>query len=176
MTYSFPVLEPFCCSMPSSNYCFLTCIQISQMAHQVVWYFHLLKNFLHFILIHTVKGFGVINKAEVDIFLELSCFFDDPVNCMGPLVSVIAAAFGDGGNQLALLCLLQVSTACNIVHQWSRRIKYPSYRNNSLLESHFQFSSVHSVVSDSLRPDESQHARAPCPSPTPRIHSDSLSI
>ena len=70
------------------------------MAHQVVWYFHLLKNFLHFILIHTVKGFGVINKAEVDIFLELSCFFDDPVNCMGPLVSVIAAAFGDGGNQL----------------------------------------------------------------------------
>ena len=143
------------CSMPSSNYCFLTCIQISQMAHQVVWYFHLLKNFLHFILIHTVKGFGVINKAEVDIFLELSCFFDDPVNCMGPLVSVIAAAFGDGGNQLALLCLLQVSTACNIVHQWSRRIKYPSYRNNSLLESHFQFSSVHSVVSDSLRPDES---------------------
>ena len=48
------------------------------MAGQVVWYSHLLKNFLQFVVIHTVKGFGVVNKAEVDVFLELSCFFDDP--------------------------------------------------------------------------------------------------
>ena len=46
----------------------------------MVWYFHLLKNFPQFIVIHTVKGFGIVNKAEVDVFLELSCFFDDPVD------------------------------------------------------------------------------------------------
>ena len=56
----------------------MTCIQISQEAGQVVWYSHLLKNFPEFVVIHTVKGFGVVNKAEVDVFLELSCFFNDP--------------------------------------------------------------------------------------------------
>ena len=55
--------------------CFLTCIQISQEAGQVVWYSHLFKNVQEFVVIHTVKGFGIVNKAEVDIFLELSCFF-----------------------------------------------------------------------------------------------------
>ena len=43
----------------------------------MVWYSHLLKNFPHFGVIHTVKGFGIVNKAVVDVFLELSCFFDD---------------------------------------------------------------------------------------------------
>ena len=71
-------LEPVCCSMSSSNCCFLTCIQISQEAGQVVWYSHLLKNFPQFVVIHTVKAFGIVNKAEIDAFLELSCFFDDP--------------------------------------------------------------------------------------------------
>ena len=71
--------------MSSSNCCFPTCIQISQEAGQVVWYFHLL-NFPQFVVIHTVKGFGVINKTEVDVFLELSCFFDAPVN-VGNLIS-----------------------------------------------------------------------------------------
>ena len=52
----------------------------------MVWYSHLLKNFPQFIVIHTVKGFGVVNKAEIDVFLELSCFFDDPVN-VGNLIS-----------------------------------------------------------------------------------------
>ena len=52
----------------------------------MVWYSHLLKNFPQFIVIHTVKGFGIINKAEVDVFLELSCFFDDPVD-VGNLIS-----------------------------------------------------------------------------------------
>ena len=78
--YSFPNLEPVCCSMSSSNCCFLTCIQISQEAIKVVRYSHLLKNFPKFIVIHTVKGFGIVNKAEVDVFLELSCFFDDPTD------------------------------------------------------------------------------------------------
>ena len=45
----------------------------------MVWYSHLLKNFPQFIVIHTAKGFGIVNKAEIDVFMELSCFFDDPV-------------------------------------------------------------------------------------------------
>ena len=72
--------------MASSNCCFLTCIQISQEAGQVVWYFHLLKNFPQFVVIHTVKGFGIVNKAELDVFLELSCFFDDLTD-VGNLIS-----------------------------------------------------------------------------------------
>ena len=66
--------------MSSSNCCFLTCIQFSQEAGQVVWYSHLFQNVPQFVVIHIVKGFGIVNKAEVDVFLELSCFFDDPVN------------------------------------------------------------------------------------------------
>ena len=66
--------------MSSSNCCFLTCIQVSQEAGQVVWYAHLLQNLPQFIVIHTVKGFGIVNKAETDVFLELSWFFDDPAD------------------------------------------------------------------------------------------------
>ena len=71
---------PVCCSMYSSNCCFLTCIQISQEAGQVVGYSHLFKNFKLFVVIHTVIGFGIVNKAEIDVFPELSCFFNDPTN------------------------------------------------------------------------------------------------
>ena len=79
-TYSFSYLEPACFSMSGSNCCFLTCIQVSQEASQVVWYSHLFQNFPQFIVIHTVEGFHVVNKAEIYVFLELSCFFDDPVD------------------------------------------------------------------------------------------------
>ena len=72
--------------MSSSNCCFLTCIQIYQEAGQMVWYSQLLKNFPQFIVIHTVKGFGIVNKAEIDVFLELSCFFHDPAH-VGNLIS-----------------------------------------------------------------------------------------
>ena len=78
--YSFSHWEPVCCSMSSSNCCFLTCIQVSQEAGQGVWYSHLFQNFPQFIVIHTVKGFGRVNKAEIDVFLELSCFFHDPAD------------------------------------------------------------------------------------------------
>ena len=84
--YSFSYLEPVCCSMSSSNCCFLTCIQVSQEAGQVVWYSHPFQNFPQFIVIHTLKGFGIVNKAEIDIFLELTCFFDDPAD-VGNLTS-----------------------------------------------------------------------------------------
>ena len=72
--------------MSSSNCCCLTWIQISQEAGQVVWYSHLFQNFPQFIVIHTVKGFGIVNKAEIDVFLELSCFFYDPTD-VGNLIS-----------------------------------------------------------------------------------------
>ena len=78
--YSFSYLEPVCCSMSSSNRCFLTCIQVSQEAGQVVWYSHLFQNFPQFIVIHTVKGFSIVNKADTDVFLELSCLFNDPAD------------------------------------------------------------------------------------------------
>ena len=52
----------------------------------MIWYSHLFKNFSQFFVIHTVKGFGIVNKAEVDVFLELSCSFDDPVD-VGILIS-----------------------------------------------------------------------------------------
>ena len=82
-----------CCSMSSSNCCSLTCIQISQETDQVIWYSHLLKNFSQFIVIHTVIGFGIVNKAEIDVFLKLSCFFYDPAD-VGNLISGSSALHG----------------------------------------------------------------------------------
>ena len=84
--YSFTCLEPVCCPMSISNCCFLACIQLSQEAGQVVWYSHLFQNFSQFIVIRTVEGFGVVNKAETDVFLELACLFDDPED-VGNLIS-----------------------------------------------------------------------------------------
>ena len=78
LTYSFSYLEQVHCSMSASTCCFLTCIQISQEVGQMVWYSHLFKSFPQFVVIHTVKGFGIVNKAKVHIFLEFSCLFDDP--------------------------------------------------------------------------------------------------
>jgi len=68
----------------------LTYIQITQEAGQVVWYSHLFQNFPQFVVTHTVKGFGIVNKTEVDVFLELSCFFNDPVD-VGNLISSSSA-------------------------------------------------------------------------------------
>ena len=84
--YSFPYLEPVCCTMSGSNCWFLTYIQISQEVGKVVWYSHYFKNFPQFVIIHTVKGFGIVNKTEVEVFLELSCFFNDPMD-IGNLIS-----------------------------------------------------------------------------------------
>ena len=74
--------------MSSSNCCFLTCISVSQEATKVVWYSHVSKNFPQFVVIHTIKGFAVINEA--DVFLEFSCFFYDPVD-FGNLISSSSA-------------------------------------------------------------------------------------
>ena len=64
----------------------MTCIQVSQETGKVIWYSLLFKNFPQFVVIHTVKGFGIVNEAEIDVFLELSCFFDDPAD-VGNLIS-----------------------------------------------------------------------------------------
>ena len=77
-------MVPICCSMSGSDCCFLTCIQLSQEAGKVVWYYHHFKNFPQFVLIYTVKGFSKVNEA--DVFLEFSCFFYDPVD-VGTLIS-----------------------------------------------------------------------------------------
>ena len=78
---SFPVH----CSMSSSNCC-LTCIQLLQEAGKVVWYSHLFKNFPQFVVIHTVKVFSIASEAKVDVFLEFSCFFYDPID-VGNLIT-----------------------------------------------------------------------------------------
>ena len=138
--YSFSYLEPVCCSMSSSNFCFLTCIQISQEASQVVCYSHLFQNFPQFIEIHTVKGFGIVtrpfryelNKFPYDFTVEVTNKFKG--------LGLVDRELKDLWTEV-----------CNIVQI-----------------SSVQFSC--SVVSDSLRPHETQHARPPCPSQTPGVY------
>ena len=68
LMYSFCNFEPVCCFMSDANGCFVTCIQVSLEADKVVCYSHLFKNIPQFLVIHTVKGFGIVSKAEVDVF------------------------------------------------------------------------------------------------------------
>ena len=84
--YSFPNLEPACCSMSGSSCSFLTYTQIYQKVGKVVWFSHLLENFTQFVVIRTVKGFSIVNKEAVDVFLEFSCFYCDPTD-VGDLIS-----------------------------------------------------------------------------------------
>ena len=133
--------------MSSSNGCFFTYIQISQEVGQVVWYSHLFKNFPQFVVIHTGKGFSIVNRAEVDVFLELSCFFDDPMD-VGNLISGSSAfsksSWTSGSSwftyyrSLAWRILSITLLACERKWKWSRL-----------------------VVSDSLRPHGQQHASFP---------------
>ena len=104
--YFFPDLEPVCCSMSSSNCCFLTCIEISQEAGQVVRHSHLFQNFPQFIVIHTVKGFGIVNKTEIDVYLELSCFFDDPTD-VGNLTSGLQIIYRANQNRRIINVFLE---------------------------------------------------------------------
>ena len=73
----------------------------------MVWYSHLFQNFPQFIVIHTVKGFDIVDKAEIDIFLELSCFFDDPAN-VGNLISGSSAFFKTSLNIWKFMVLLSI--------------------------------------------------------------------
>ena len=84
--YSFLNFEPVHCSMSGSTCSFLTCLQVSQEIGKVIWYSHLFKNFLQFVVSHTVIGFSVVFEAEIDVFLKFSCFFYDPAD-IGNLMS-----------------------------------------------------------------------------------------
>ena len=99
--YSFPNLEPVCCSMSSSNCYFLTCIQVSQEAGQVVWYSHLFQNFPQFIVIHTVKGFGIVNKAEIVFWNSLPFSMIQHMLAIWPLVPLpfLKPAWTSGSSQ-----------------------------------------------------------------------------
>ena len=90
--YSFPNLEAVS-SISGPNCCFLTCIQISQEAGKVVWYFSLLKNILQLVVIHTVKGFQVINKAKVDFFFPGTLLLFSMIQCILAVWSLVPLPF-----------------------------------------------------------------------------------
>ena len=192
--------------MSSSNCCFLTCLQVSQEAGQVVWYSHLLQNFPQFIVIHTVEGFGIVNKAEIDVFLELSCFFNDPVD-VSNLISGSSAFSKTSLNiwKFPVHILLKpglenfkhhfssVWDECNcavvwaffgvaFLWGWNENGTFPVLwpLGSPIKCVQFRFSSVqfsHSVwTGDSLRPHGLQHARPPCLSLTPGIYSNSCPL
>ena len=138
--------------MSSSNCCFLTCIQISQEAIQVVWYSHLFQNFLHFVVIHTVKSFGIVNKAEIDVFLELSCFFDDPVD-VGNLISGSSAFSKTSLNNWKFMVHVLLKPGLeNFEHYFTSGCCYCW---------------VTSVVANSVQPHRWQPTRLPCPWDSP---------
>ena len=84
--HAFPNFELVRCSMSGSNCCFSACIQVFLEAGKVVWYSHLLKNLPLLVVMHIIKGFGIVNEAEVDVVLEFPCFFCDPMDA-GNLIS-----------------------------------------------------------------------------------------
>ena len=91
--YCFPNCESVSSSMFSSNCCFLTHIQLSRGTGKVVWYSHIFKNFPQCVVIHTVKGFSIVNEAEVDDILEFPCFLHDPR--MKAILSLVPLPLGN---------------------------------------------------------------------------------
>ena len=166
--YSFSYLEPVCCSMSSSNCCFLTCIQVSQEAGQVVWYSHLFQNFPQFIVIHTVKGFGIVNKAEIGLYSVQFSSVQFSRSAMSrlsatPWIAAHQASLSITNSQSLLRLISMIHT-----------VKCFTIVNKAEIGLYsVQFSSVQSRP-DSLRPHESQHTKPPCPSPTPVVYSDSF--
>ena len=110
--------------MSSSNCCFLPCIQVSQESGKLVWYSHFFKNIPQFVVIHTVKVFSIFSEAEVDVFLKLSSFFDDPVDA----VNLISGSSAFSKSSLYLLkFLVQVSLkpslkdlVCYLASMWNK--------------------------------------------------------
>ena len=86
--YSFPNLEPVHFPMSGSNYCFLTCIQVSEEASKVIWYSNRLKNFPYFVVIHTVEGFSIVNEAEVFFWNSLAFYMIQKMLAICSLVPV----------------------------------------------------------------------------------------
>ena len=128
--YSFPSLEAVLCSMSGSNCCFLTFIQDSQEASQVVWYSRLLKNFPQFVVIHTVKVSGTANKAKLDVFLKFSCFFYDPAD-VGNLISG-SSVFSKSNLNIwkFLVHILLKPSLENVEHYFARVVKWVQLWDN----------------------------------------------
>ena len=82
---------------------FVIALQVSQEVGKVTWYSYLFKNFLQFVLIHIVKGFNVVNEAEVNVFLQVSCFFSDPTD-VGNLISGASASSKSGTSEVLSSC------------------------------------------------------------------------
>ena len=104
--------------MSGSNCYFLTGTQISQEAGKVLWYPHLFQNVPQFVVIYTVKGFSIVNEAEVDVFLEFSCFFDGPVDT-GNLISDSSAFLKSGLNIRFLVHVLLKPHLENFEHYFA---------------------------------------------------------
>ena len=105
----------------------------------MVWYTHLLQNFPQFVVIHTIKGFNIVNEAEVDVLLEFSCFFDDP------------AAVG-------ILILGSSAFSKSNLNTWNSSVHTPRLSSVQTLSR-----------ADSLQPRGLQDTGLPCPSPTPGV-------
>ena len=118
--------------MSGSNCCFLACIQISQEAGQLVWYPHLLKKFSQFVVTYTVNCFNIVNESDICVFLELSCFFNDPAD-VGNLISGSSAFSKSSLNICKFMvhillrpslenfqhCFASVWNECNCVVLWT---------------------------------------------------------
>ena len=109
LMFFFPNFEPVHCSMSSSNYCFLSCRQVSQ------GYSHLIKNILQFVVIHTVKGFSIVNEAEVDVYLKFSCFFY--VQHMLAIWSLVPLPFLNPACTHAIRLFILLAVFCSLLSQ-----------------------------------------------------------
>ena len=105
LTYSLLNMEPICCFMSGSNCYFLTCIQIPQVVDKVVWFSHLLKNCLQSLMVLTVKVFGIVNKIEVDVFPQSSCFLHDPLDVGNVIFGPFA--FSESSLKISIQILLK---------------------------------------------------------------------
>ena len=161
MTYSIPDLEPVCCPMSSSNCCFLTCIQISQEAGQVVWYSHLFKNFPKFVVIHTKRIAPKRILIIADVVHLLSC------------VRLFVTSWTEA---------LQAPPSMGFSRQeyWSRLALPPAVDlpdpGIELVSPALLFFFSCSVMFNSLRPHGLQHIRLPCPSLSPGACSNSCPL
>ena len=115
--------------MSSSNCCFLTCIQVSQEAGQVVCYSHLLQNCPQFIVIQTVKGFDTVKKAEIDVFLKFSCFFYDLADA-GNLISgssIFSKTSWTSGSSRFMYCWSLAWRTPHTIHKkWLKNVHWGS--------------------------------------------------
>ena len=102
----------------------------------MAWYSHFLKNFPQFIVIHTVKGFGIVNKAEIDVFLELSCFFHDPADIGNLISGACRVVKWQKASVLELVCLVEKKVQRKEEERERKRetnIPWVTWKNNKAL-------------------------------------------